>query len=541
MAPSRAYVPSILLLRSLLRPLPRQCSLSHRLPSAPSRPKSKTAKSRIRKPDPQPVDFIQRGISDKPGDDVLNESGVSAVEWWEEDASGNERFVSAITNRDELRKHEEQHKRLEAWSRGEEDPNEPEFRNMVIDELKKNPSFSDMQDALEAMKKPLIERIQEGEEVDKEIEAEDEMSKEEGIREAQEFLQNLLEEPSLEHRRDQILEIQAKLTEWNSVDHPEFLEAMARLNEATGGESVEEFQNRLNPYLDIEHTALGSEEEISPQDKAEMEKLAKGIADIHDLLKEGGMDPELEAEFAEMRREIGTDDWATDVFAEDGEIDLDKLERAIAKFDQAELAEAKQEAKDEDDEEDLSPEERANPELKAKIDRIMEDPRLMERLAVIKQILTGTKAFVSNVKSAPDPTTLPLAHMTTLEDQLKIAENDPEHLIALRRLRVNLLPPYNDHPFLRPFNEALRFAYVGANDDVRRVLWRSYLKAKTIPGLIENIPDDAWDILWYSQAVDWASNQNRFNHLKILQKDLASIGRDGPPTQSVGGVDVNEA
>ena len=113
---------------------------------------------------------------------------------------------------------------------------------------------------------------------------------------------------------------------------------------------------------------------------------------------------------------------------------------------------------------------------------------------------------------------------------MKIAKSDPEHRAALEALRVNLTPPFNVAPALRIFNQAIEYAYIGANDDIRRILWRAYSKARVLPTFLQNLSDDAWDILYYSQAVTWGGNQNREAHLRLLLKDLESVGKDGPPT-----------
>jgi hypothetical protein len=530
MPPPRAYVPSPLLLRSLLRPLPRQCPLFRHLPTTTIRGKKKAAKPRPTNPlEPKP-DASKPTV--RPG--TLGNSGISEVEWWEQDEQGNETFVDAIRNQEELDRQEQLHARLEAWARGDEDANEPEFRAQIIDELKKNPSFADMRDLLDKMKTPLAERFDIADELDDDIE-EDPNERNEVLLQAQEFVGELLKHPELEGHKELLLEMQNKLPEWGSVDHPEFLEAMGRVNEAVGGESLEEFQKKIQPYLQngSSEDFPATEEEFLENEQENLQKLAKGIKEMHALLKETGADPELESEFAEMERNLSNeDDWATDVFDEDGELDTDKMEAAIARFSQLELEQDDEGNEGEDDY--LTPEERADPALKAKIDKILEDPNLHQKLEIVKKYMSGALGFFHSAQSAPDPSTLSPAEMTTLQEQLKIAESDPEHLMALRRLRVNMVPPYNAHPFLGPLNEALKLAYVGANDDVRRILWRAYRKARTIPGLLKAIPDDAWDLLWYSQAVDWKSNQNRRNHLGILLGDLDSVGKQGPPNKMMG-------
>jgi hypothetical protein len=90
--------------------------------------------------------------------------------------------------------------------------------------------------------------------------------------------------------------------------------------------------------------------------------------------------------------------------------------------------------------------------------------------------------------------------------------------------------PFNIAPALKSFNQALELSYVGANDDVRRILWRTYTRAKNLPTFLQSVGDEAWDLLYYSQAVTWRGNRNREQHLRILLEDLKRIGKDGPPT-----------
>jgi hypothetical protein len=161
---------------------------------------------------------------------------------------------------------------------------------------------------------------------------------------------------------------------------------------------------------------------------------------------------------------------------------------------------------------------------------LLADPDLLPKLTALKKRIEASKLRTVKAPSAPDPETLDPSRLTSYRERLAAIKNDPEHISALRRLEIHLLPPFNVSPALRALNEALKLAYLGASDDVRRVLWRSYMKARTVPTLLQNIPDDAWDMLWYSQAVTWNSNQNREKHMSILLHDLNSIGRDGPPT-----------
>ena len=556
----RPYVPSQLLLRSLLRPLPPQCSLVRRLPpsTTTTRLKSKATKKRLAierakqqgtadspKPQREPKDPSSIPLF-TPNTEGLGGSGVSSIEWWEQDETGQQTFVSAIRNQKDLKEHEDLHKRLEAWSRGEVDQNEPEFRAKVIDELKRNPSFAHMQDTLDAMKIPLEERLAKEAEAMKEMEEQDGemMNMEEAIQEMAQIMQILIEEPEMEPHKQLLQEIQTKLPSWNDFSHPEFQSAMARLNQAMGGTSPQEFQSKLDSYLSKRHELDSAmPPDFDPNNPASMSALKSQITEMHDLLKETGLNPTLEQEFFRMKQDLSLEnDWATDVFAQDGEIDHEKLDAAISKFEEwkeKQMELQKQEAKDENDEtEEIDPiteEEKADPELKAKIDAILQDPNLWKKLSMAKKLMSGHyNTLMVTPKSAPDPETLPESSKTSLRAQLLAVQNSPEHKQALQRLKINLLPPYNTHPFVLHLNHALQLAYIGANDDVRRILWRAYLKAKTVPGLLKAVPDDAWDLLWYSQAVRWKGNQNRGRHLGVLLADLERVGRRGPPTKAEG-------
>lgn len=186
--------------------------------------------------------------------------------------------------------------------------------------------------------------------------------------------------------------------------------------------------------------------------------------------------------------------------------------------------------------EDADVDEHIHPELAAMAEKIAADPRLMKSLVYLDELIDKVPKRDPNdltqidADLAPDPYEMEDARTATLAQRIASARVDPEHSTAMRALRVKLQPPYNIAPSVKAFNQAIEFAYIGANDDVRRVLWRSYQRARTLPTFLQSLSDDAWDILYYSQAVTWTGNQNRTDHLKMLLKDLAATGRSGPPT-----------
>lgn len=90
-------------------------------------------------------------------------------------------------------------------------------------------------------------------------------------------------------------------------------------------------------------------------------------------------------------------------------------------------------------------------------------------------------------------------------------------------------------------NNCLRHAYLATDPQARPVirqeLWKAYKRAKMHvgPGLLERIPPPAWDLLFYSQAVRWKSNEKRDEHVRELLADMKSVGMDGPPTSPPDG------
>lgn len=211
--------------------------------------------------------------------------------------------------------------------------------------------------------------------------------------------------------------------------------------------------------------------------------------------------------------------------AVEGKMDYSDEDGVAASFD-SEMQKMIEDFEDETLEETLNDE-----ELKSKLLEIVEgngeDKTLAETLNDENQPdieISGAR----DISQTPAPSVLPI------KERIVTAEADPEHKAALQRLVIDLPRPHSSNPRLKQLNEVLRTAYMGANEDIRKALWRAYTKAKAgVPGLLERIPDDAWDMLWYSQAVKWSSNSNREEHLGILNHDLKTVGRDGPPTKQL--------
>lgn len=117
-------------------------------------------------------------------------------------------------------------------------------------------------------------------------------------------------------------------------------------------------------------------------------------------------------------------------------------------------------------------------------------------------------------------------------------EANPERVRAeMEALRVAV--PEVGGAAVERLNNCLRHAFLATDPKnrpvIRQELWKAYKRAKLhSPDLLPRIPNPAWDILFYSQAVRWKSNPRREKHVSELLADMKSVGMDGPPTRPPG-------
>ena len=425
----------------------------------------------------------------------------------------------------------------------EENPDydDKELNQRLMELLIRDPAFASLTEDLKQIKEAFVSK-EEQQRHNEEAAAEEESEIAE-VNEAmrntiKESIEELINDPDVGEEKADLQAVLDKLPTIEDFEDPEFQTLM---------DTATEKVNR-NPKLHAKLVA--SSENESPEAKAEREEFEKYLEEmaaeeegegkeeldeemsekeINDLMLEmrgmlkgisegGGLDKDLETMLSADSEggELAGDD--------DGPARVEELKRLA---EQLGVVEPKAEEADE----------HLPPALAAQVDKLMADPRIMEKLEFIEKLIDEATPEKDpndltqiDAELAPDPYEMEDARTATLEQRMASARADPEHSAALRRLRVKLQPPYNISPALKSFNQAIEFAYIGANDDVRRVLWRSYQKARTLPTFLQSLSDDAWDILYYSQAVTWAGNQNRTNHLKEMLQDLATVGRSGPPT-----------
>jgi hypothetical protein len=468
---------------------------------------------------------------------------------------GTEHFMDEIATQKDL---DEQNRIYQMHLEDQRNPkyDDTELKKISLDNMMRDPSFAHLRDELETMKAGLVSKA-EMKKIEKKLEDEvdrGELGPELEEYDAQmtmmlhEWAQDMIEDPEYAEVRNNALEFQRMLPDW-AKEEATFLAVRDRLNAKLAklpvhqrkiAENKAEEQRTGKRLLDGKPLDAPMPWEVDEtDDKVELDKedldmdnymesledqeaLDKLLMQMKDLMKAMGGDKKIESEIQQI---LDDDPTKPDPNNPEGlpGVDMETF---------AEQLEELKNAPPEGTEDVEDGQEKVDPKLEAIVDKIMEDPNLLEKLAAVKELIASRQGdpTARQQPSAPEPETWDKSDMVTYKQRLQMAERDPEHLAAMRRLQINLLPPFNISPAVKHLNQALKLAYLGPSDDVRRILWRTYNKARTMPTLLQNIPDDAWDMLWYSQAVTWASNQNRQNHLKILLQDLNTVGKDGPPT-----------
>jgi hypothetical protein len=563
---SRPYIPSVAVLRALSRPSAPRCSLLPRLPANFTRGKRKSAKpqhsddeeerqaellkQKLLAKAQENIRAQEAKLAERPTDSMAS-MGLPEISWWEQDLDQPGKpmtLISKIATRADMEKHQKTAAMMDERDRNP-DYDDAELNKRLIDDLIANPNFADLTESLQALKSTIKTREEKEEMEQRAKEALEPTERELNAMSRMAIdgaLLELLEDPDLVEYKQDVWAVRDKLPEDGDLDTPEFVEAMEGLekklegsvsyqaklekwrkeqgDEAEGVESTGmQEMKKIEAMLDAEEREMEIDDPTR-EDPDVPENMDELLVQMRELL--GAMNDskskEITSEIDALMAEDPIDESAEE---EDKELDLDflidqiqKIKENPAHANSPSLSEPSTEIVD--------------PELETKVDKIMQDPELLQKLAYLTKRIKAQKTSLANpdIESPPDPMTLSDAETTTLAAQLQIAENDPEHLAAMRRLRINLLPPFSVSPALRSLNQALKIAYCCSNDGVRRILWRSYMKARTLPTLLQSITDDAWDMIYYSQAVKWVGNENRENHLRIILGDMKSVGRDGPPT-----------
>ncbi|KAF2440945.1 hypothetical protein P171DRAFT_434669 [Karstenula rhodostoma CBS 690.94] len=558
-----------LLLRPRAYPLPpRRLNVptSVRFAHSPKNPDAKTHSSKS--PDakmfesfglrlPQSIEEAER-LEGPLTEEQINDPDATEISIYEQDFTSptGERLIEHIRTPEERRKHNEIHKML---MQAESDPDydDRELNRHLLDDLMKDPYFVDLTDELKEIKENFIMTKQQEERMLEEAgKADEEREKAEKEMETEmtsyfqmathDSLGEMIKDPVFAHARAELEELQDALPELDG-DNTEYNAAMDKVLEKLGEDP--NFDRKIAEW-EAEH-GLTDPAKADPESLAEMdqfvmpdelkelakepEELTTLLRQMKELMSSMGMgslsDQDIQSENAlekleaEMEKVINQDLDNEDLDEEEikgREMNFAELGKELFK-----LAKSSPAGGARDFDEDSEP---VDPELEAKVDKIMQDPKLMEKLMYIQKVINKEQQKPKPMELAPDPTKLEPHRITSIQKRMQVAKKNPEHRAAMEGLRVHLAPPFNIAPALRIFNEAIEYAYIGANDDIRRILWRAYSKARILPTFLQNLSDDAWDIMYYSQAVTWTSNQNREDHLRLLLQDLQSVGKDGPPT-----------
>jgi hypothetical protein len=517
----RGYVPSIAVLRALSRPVTSRCATVHRLCFQHARGKRTKAQQFQEPEDPNKIltGFLlkNKNRDDKGSIWTKWKKDAHRFKHVERDADGTEREVARPETEEDF---ERLQRKLELMETKETNDLPPELLQSIHDETMQDPELAPFRDVMEGMHKEIMKTEEERASEQKEDAAKNAMA-------VQEYFQGLIDDPALAELRDEMVQYQAKVPTWN-FEGDEFYEATNTLTEKL--EKIPAFQERLAK----EQADWEADEKAGKLPFQAMDAAAVKEDELLQRMSEGdesALDKLFEMSMARLRK---VDPEKADDFARlaEGDPTFDPEEQQLRAIEQ--LSEQLSTLKGAPSPEEVEEMEK-DPQMQALVEKYLDDPNIVQNLFDLKSSLDrmqGKEAIRSLTPAgAPDPNTLPAAELATLQERYQQAQRDPEHVSALRRLRINLLPPFHVHPAVKQLNQILKFAYLGANDDVRRILWRAYNKARAVPTLLESIPDDAWDMIYYSQAVAWKSNQNRDDHLTLILDDLHSLGRDGPPTR----------
>jgi hypothetical protein len=560
MAPSRAYIPSAALIRALSRPQPLRCPFAR--PIAPlfirgkrTKAVAKAEKLTRQPPDAKLLEKVGTNAFAKLADDEwceenskplsdkeLEADDIPVISWYELDLDKGtpRRLMRRLATAEDRKKDRDMYLMIEE-SYKNPDYDDTELNRRLIDSLIQNPNFADLTQELKDIKADIHTKEEREAMVDNAAKEAEQENKEfaTDLRTAtRSAFEGLINDPDAAAAKEELQEVLDKMPEMEDWDSPEFQavvnKAITKLNDDPRWEKKmeamkDESDDPMKEYGDIERQVeeamkepeddVLDEHDLDPETLRDLDPL---LLQMRDILKGMGSGSGLEAE---MDAILAEDPMAKQDGDFEREMDAEELADELLTLAKAKAPQAR----------DAKDDENVPAELQAKVDKIMQDPRLMEKLAYIQKIIDETERTKSDITAiahevAPDPYELEDSRTATLKQRMQAARENSEHSAALDRLRVNLLPPFNISPALKSFNQAIELAYIGANDDIRRILWRSYQKARTLPTFLQNMSDEAWDILYYSQAVTWGSNQNRQSHLRTILADLRNLGRDGPPT-----------
>jgi hypothetical protein len=489
------------------------------------------------------MDRAMRPLSDA----ELERDDLPVINWYEQDLDKGtpQRLIERIATPEDRKKDKDMYMMIEE-SQKNPDYDDAMLNRRLIDSLLSNPNFAELTHELKDIKEGIKSReeLQQLQEQDA-IEAEAESKKfDASLRMATlQILQDIVRDPDIGHAKAELQECIDKMPEVDDMDNPDFQAMLKKaMDKLEGNEAMQKKAATMSggldgPELDTEWEeyqrdtedaiaeAEAPDDDLAMVTHEDMQDVDKLLHQMRDVMKSLGGGSGLEAELDAALNEDSTPGQDQEGVFE-REMDPQELAEELKKLAESKASQPQELVEDEED---------VPAELQAKVDEIMKDPKLMEKLMYIQKLISENKQQQGDLTTiahdtAPDPYQLEDSRTATLKERMAAALQDPEHSAALQQLRVHLPPPFNISPALKSFNKAIELAYIGANDDIRRILWRSYQKARSLPTFLQSISDEAWDILYYSQAVTWGSNQNRENHLRMLLADLKSLGRDGPPT-----------
>ncbi|OCK75563.1 hypothetical protein K432DRAFT_386118 [Lepidopterella palustris CBS 459.81] len=479
----------------------------------------------------------------------------------DEDQRSPPRRVGSVSTREELRAHEREFERVRRIEEEEDEEGEGGFLEMglggakrkrgamedvegnigVLEELMRDPEMrgAGLQGELGELMGVLSGRNgvgggqgeREERMVEKKSMTEEQRMMDLGMK--RDVIEALLQDPEMRDVRDELRELRGELQNLEvgeeelayedlvegieDLEERDFLEGKKQVLLGKDGAAVEDQEREIEDEEEREEDERGLERRIDNVD------LKKEMVDLAKMLKE----PEMRELLKEMKKH-SPDEPTAQSAAVVNDFANKTLKEEIAFNEDGDEG---LEIKDLDDE-------------LADMESDLHNPAFAEKLDILKQILASQNSkhstprltaasppskFSSKTPGAKiDPSTLPPTALLPLKSRIALASTLPEHQTALSRLTISLPHPHSRNPRVAHLNAVLRTAYMGANEDIRKALWRAYVRAKTVPGFLEAVTGDAWEMLWASQGVRWRGNEKREEHLEVLRGDMRQVGRGVP-------------
>jgi hypothetical protein len=344
------------------------------------------------------MDQAMRPLSDA----ELERDDLPVINWYEQDLDKGtpQRLIERIATPEDRKKDRDMYLMIEE-SRKNPDHDDATLNRRLIDSLLTNPNFAELTDELQLIKKGIKSR-EELQQLKQQGAAKAEAESKQfnaGLRMATlEILQDVLEDPDIGDAKADLQACIDHMPEVENIDNPVF---QAMLNKAMHKlEGNEAMQNKVaamrkRPDSELEREwqtyqretedaiaqAETPDEDLTMATPEDMQDVDKLLHQMRDVMKSLGGDTGLEAELDAAINEDSTSGQDEEGVFE-REMDPQELAEELKKLAQSKASQPGELVEDEED---------VPAELQAKVDAIMKDPKLMEKLMYIQKLISENK------------------------------------------------------------------------------------------------------------------------------------------------------